>query len=74
MGELVGIKKVAPMIALVSDVCDLTGSGKKSKKSGVQASQFSMSDDETHQGCIFSNIQTSKQNFSIIKITFSLIL
>ena len=48
MGGLVGFKKATPRIALVSDVCDLTGSGKKSKKSGVQASQFSMSDDETH--------------------------
>jgi hypothetical protein len=25
---------------------------------------------ETHQGCIFCNIQISKQIFSIIKITF----
>jgi hypothetical protein len=29
-----------------------------------------MSDDETHQGCTVCNIQISKQNFSIIKITF----
>jgi hypothetical protein len=31
-----------------------------------------MSDYEIHQGCIFSNIYISKQNFSIIKIPFLL--
>ena len=56
MGELVGLKKATPMIALVSDVCVLTGSGRKNKTSGVQAGQFSMSDNEIHQGCIFCNI------------------
>jgi hypothetical protein len=70
MGELVGLKKATPMIVLVSDVCVLTESGWKPKTSGVQADQFSMSDDETHQGWIFCNIQISKQNFSIIKMTF----
>jgi hypothetical protein len=29
-----------------------------------------MSDEETHQGCIFCNIQISKQNVTTIKITF----
>jgi hypothetical protein len=29
-----------------------------------------VSDDETHHGCIVCNIQISKQNFSIIKISF----
>jgi hypothetical protein len=70
MRELVGLKKAIPMIVLVSDVCVLTGSGWKTKTSGVQADQFSMSDCETHQGCIFCNIQISKQNSSIIKMTF----
>jgi hypothetical protein len=35
-----------------------------------KAGQFSMSDDETHQGCIFCNIQISKQKISIIKVSF----
>jgi hypothetical protein len=54
MGEFVGLKKATPMI--VSDVCVLTGSGRKPKTSGIQACQFSMSDNEIHQGCIFCNI------------------
>jgi hypothetical protein len=41
-----------------------------SKTPGVQAGQFSISDDDTYQGCIFCNIQILKQNFNIIKITF----
>jgi hypothetical protein len=45
MGESFGLKKVIPTIVLVSDVCVLTG---KSKTSGVQAGQFSVSDDEIH--------------------------
>ena len=56
MGELVDLKKATPMIVLVSDVCVLTGSGLKTKTSGVQAGQFSMPDDEIHQGCIFYNM------------------
>jgi hypothetical protein len=60
------------MIVLVSDVYVLTESGWKSKTSGVQAGQFSMYDDEIHQGRILSNKQISKQNFSIIKVTFLL--
>ena len=57
IGELVGLKKAIPRILLVSDAIVLTGSGWKSKTSGVQAGHFSMSDEETHKGCIFCNIQ-----------------
>jgi hypothetical protein len=64
--DLVGLQKATPMIVLVSDVCVLTGSGWKSKISGVQ--------EETHRDHIFCNIQISKQNFRIIKITICLIL
>jgi hypothetical protein len=53
---LVGLKRAIKMIVLVSDVCVLTGYRCKTKTSGVQAGQFSMSDDEIHQGCIFCNI------------------
>ena len=66
MGVLVGFKKAITMIVLICEVCVLTGSISKFKTS---AAQFSMSDNETHQGCIFCNIQISKQNFSIIKKT-----
>jgi hypothetical protein len=53
MGELFGLKKATPMIVLVSDVCILTGSSWKSKKSGVQTGQFSTCDDETHQAVYY---------------------
>ena len=43
---------IGPII--VSDVCVLTDL--KSKASGVQASQFNMSDNEIQQGCIFCNM------------------
>ena len=56
------------------DVPVLTGSGWKSLRSGVQADQFSMSDDETHQSCVFCIIQISKQNFSIIKLPVWIVL
>ena len=72
MWELVGLMKAIPMIVFISDVCVLTGSRWKSKTTGVQGGQFSMSDDEIHQGCIFCNIYIIKQNFSIIKINFVL--
>jgi hypothetical protein len=61
MGEFVGLKKATPMIVLVSDVCVLNRFSFKFKTSGVQAGQFIMSDEETHQGC---NIQISKQNLA----------
>ena len=48
MGELVGLKKTTSMIVLVSDVCVLPGSGRKTKTSGVKAGQFSITDDKIH--------------------------
>jgi hypothetical protein len=44
MGQFISLKKTKPII--VSAVCVLTGSGGKTKPSGVQAGQFSMSEDE----------------------------
>jgi hypothetical protein len=52
MGEFVGLKATP----IVYDICVMTGSGRKTKTSGVQAGQFSMSDDEIHQDGIFCNI------------------
>jgi hypothetical protein len=70
MRELVGLKKAMPEIMKVSNVCVLPGSSLTSMRSGIQAGQFSMSDDGSHKSCIFYNTQISKQNFSIISITF----
>ena len=60
MGELVGLKKAIPMTVLVSDVSVLTGSKWKIKTSGVQAGQFSMSDNEIHQGCEYTSQKIKK--------------
>jgi hypothetical protein len=70
ISQLVGLKKAIPTIALFSDVCVLTGSSWKSKTKGVLEGQFNMTDNETHQGWMFCNVQISKQNFNIIKIYF----
>jgi hypothetical protein len=54
MGKFIGIMKATPEI--VSDVYVIIGSGGKTKTSGVQADQFSMSDNEIHQRCIYCKI------------------